>query len=180
MSGLHVLFVCTANICRSPYMELHARHILGPDATVSFASAGTHGFEHRRMNAPMAALAAPGVDTSEFRSRPLTEEMLYAADLVLCAEASQRAFILHDQPALFRKVFTLGQFAEVVRRSKPDLTGPELVAAASTVSGIAQLQADVADPYRRGAVAAREAANQISELLDIVVPALARSGAEDT
>ena len=27
---LSVLFVCTANICRSPYMELLARHLARP------------------------------------------------------------------------------------------------------------------------------------------------------
>ncbi len=41
---LHVLFVCTANICRSPYMELTARGWRAPPRTIEFTSAGTHGF----------------------------------------------------------------------------------------------------------------------------------------
>lgn len=173
MSPLRVLFVCTANICRSPYMEIHARHLAGPDATVTFASAGTHGFDHRPMNDPMVRQLAEGLDHSTFRSRPLTAELLYDADLVLCAEASHRQFVLDEHPALFRKVFTLGQFAEAVRRSDPTLSGEELVAAASTVPGIAQWVDDVADPYRRGSKAAGTAAAQITALLDVVVPALA-------
>ena len=44
-SPLHVLFVCTANICRSPFMEMAARELAGPDAAVEFSSAGTHGFD---------------------------------------------------------------------------------------------------------------------------------------
>jgi len=174
MSELRVLFVCTANICRSPYMELHARHLAGPDAPVSFTSAGTHGFEHRKMNESMVRELAEGVDPSGFRSRHLTVEMLFEADLVLCAEAAQRQFVLDEQPALFRKVFTLGQFAEVVRRSDPSLSGPELVKVASGVPGISQWTADVADPYRRGVTAAKTAATAITELLDVIVPALAR------
>ena len=39
---LRVLFVCTANICRSPAMELIARDLAGPTPTSSFSSAGTH------------------------------------------------------------------------------------------------------------------------------------------
>lgn len=174
MSGLRVLFVCTANICRSPYMELQARARLGPDSTITFTSAGTHGFDHRPINKPMAAILPAEVDHSGFRSRQLTDQMLYDADLVLCAEASHRQFVLDEHPALFRKVFTLGQFAEVVRRSSPDLSGPELVARASRVSGIAHFQADVADPYARGSAAAQRAAREIDELLEVVLPALSR------
>ena len=39
---LSVLFLCTANICRSPAMELIARDLAGPDADVVFSSSGTH------------------------------------------------------------------------------------------------------------------------------------------
>ncbi len=174
MSPLRVLFVCTANICRSPYMELQARHLVGLDAAVTFASAGTHGFDYRPMNEPMVKLLEPGIDHSEFRSRHLDDAMLREADLVLCAEASHRQFILDEHPAMFRKVFTLGQFAEAVRQN-PTLSGGQLVTAASKVPGIAQWQDDVADPYRRGSAACQAAANQITELLAVVVPALART-----
>ena len=39
---MNVLFVCTANICRSPFMELLARE-LTPEGAV-YSSAGTRGF----------------------------------------------------------------------------------------------------------------------------------------
>ena len=38
---------------------------------------------------------------------------------MLTAESSHRSFILDDHPGDFRKVFTLGQFAEAVRDSDP-------------------------------------------------------------
>jgi sulfate adenylyltransferase len=174
-SALHVLFVCTANICRSPYMELVTRQRLGdagvPEAVVTVASAGTHGWVDKKMSRTMAATLPGGIRHREFLSRSLTREMVDEADLVLTAERSHRQFVLEEFPAAFRKVFTLGQFAEVVRRS-PGATGRDLIKVASTLSGIAQHREDVADPYAKGPEAAAVCAGEIGVLLDIVLPAL--------
>ena len=88
---LKVLFVCTANICRSPFMELTARHLAG-DAAIEFRSAGTHGFSDHPMNPEMAVTLEPRGVTGEqdFRSRPLTKAELDWADVVLTAEADPR------------------------------------------------------------------------------------------
>lgn len=172
MTGpLRILFVCTANICRSPFMELLTRQLAAGALQVS--SAGTHGFEENPMDATMAVgLTDRGVSFEDFRSRRLTVELVDAADLVLTAEASHRQFVLEEHPAAFRKVFTLGQFAEAVRRS-PELSGRELVAAAGARRPPTDPSQDVADPYRRGAEAAASSAERIEELLRVVVPALA-------
>ena len=70
------------------------------------------------MDSVMAgALTERGLSAETFLSRPLTADLIEDADLVLTAEASHRAFILDDHAAAFRKVFTLGQVAEVVRNS---------------------------------------------------------------
>ncbi len=170
---LHVLFVCTANICRSPFMELTARDLAGPDATVTFASAGTHGFREHPMDVVMGkALGSRGLGNDEFLSQPLTGELIEEADLVLTAEASHRTFILDDHPSTFRKVFTLGQFAEAVRTLSPDLAGRDLLQAAGERRGGAASELDVRDPYGRGPEAAESCAEQIDELLRVVVPAL--------
>ena len=67
---LSVLFVCTANICRSPYMELSAGALAGRTRHVELASAGTHGFRDARSTTTMAgALTDAGLDTAAFRSR---------------------------------------------------------------------------------------------------------------
>jgi sulfate adenylyltransferase len=171
---LNVLFVCTANICRSPFMEMTARELAGPDAPVEFSSAGTHGFREYPMDEVMAStLIERGLSAEKFLSRPLTASLIEDADLVLTAEASHRAFILDDHAAAFRKVFTLGQVAEVVRSSPEGLTGPELVRALGDRRGASEPRLDVRDPYGRGAKAAESAAEQIDELLRVVVPALA-------
>ncbi|WP_206051914.1 adenylyl-sulfate kinase [Nocardioides ferulae] len=174
---LHVLFVCTANICRSPFMEHRARQLAGPGAHLEFASAGTHGFRDHAMDDVMAqALTARGGDATAFRSRPLTPELLDAADLVVTAESTHRAFILDEHPATFRKVFTLGQLAEAVKAGDPALSGRELVAAVGNRRGAADPALDVADPYARGPEAAERAAAHIDDLLRVVVPALVGTG----
>ncbi len=66
---LRVLFVCTANICRSPYLELRARQLLGPDAGVEVSSAGTHGFDA----APVSDTMAGGVRALGHRRRRLPQ-----------------------------------------------------------------------------------------------------------
>jgi sulfate adenylyltransferase len=170
---LKVLFVCTANICRSPYMELTARHLAGNDPTLEFASAGTHGFTDEPMNQPMVEVLQPGTTGhDDFRSRRLTTAELDWADVVLTAEASHRQFILDDNPALFRKVFTLGQFIEAVADIGTGVHGRELLGQLQQRRGPATADLDIADPYRRGDRAARTAAEHIDRLLRAAVTAL--------
>ena len=174
---LKVLFVCTANICRSPYMELTARHLAGNDPTLEFASAGTHGFTDEPMNQPMVEVLHPGTTGyDDFRSRRLTSADLEWADIVLTAEASHRQFILDDNPVLFRKVFTLGQFIEAVADIGAGVHGRELLGELQQRRGPATADLDVADPYRRGNKAARTAADHIDQLLRAAVTALSSAG----
>lgn len=173
---LRVLFVCTANICRSPYMELRARAMVGASTDIEFTSAGTHGFRAHHVDATMGVvLAARGIDdeaAEAFASRRLTRDMINEADLVLTAEASHRAFVLEEVPGAFRKAFTLGQFAESIERVDPSLSGAALVTAAGHRRAGAVDAHDVRDPYRRGRAAAEASADQIDALLQAVLPRL--------
>jgi sulfate adenylyltransferase len=170
---IKVLFVCTANICRSPYLELRARQLLGPDSGVEVSSAGTRGFEDEPVSDTMEAeFTRHGTDTASFRSRLATGELVDRADLVLTAEASHRTRLLEDRPAAFRKIFTLGQFAAGAREADPTLRGRALLAALETRRVPASPDHDVADPYRRGPAAAARAAEQMEDLLAVVVERL--------
>ncbi|PWN04888.1 adenylyl-sulfate kinase [Nocardioides silvaticus] len=175
-----VLFVCTANICRSPYMELRAGAFLDDPAAIEFASAGTHGFRDRGVDPTMAGvLARRGVGDEQiaaFRSRPLTRDLIQAADLVLTAETVHREFVLEEAPGAFRKVFTLGQFAETVARVAPSVSGHELVTYAGHRRASASPQHEIGDPFNRGRAANEEAAHQIDGLLRVVMPRLAGTG----
>lgn len=169
---LRVLFVCTANICRSPTMELLARDLVA-GAAVEVASAGTHAREGQPMNPEMAATLAPGPASgvARFHSRHLTPDLLGAADLVLTAEDVHRRHVLDDFPALHRKVFTLGQFAATIE-DLPGLSGAELVREAGQRRARAVPEHDVPDPYRRGTAAAEAATGTISAMLSAIVPRL--------
>jgi sulfate adenylyltransferase len=174
---LKVLYVCTANICRSPFMEVVSRHLVGPDAQIEFTSAGIHGFQDHPMDDTMAGTLGPrGVDgPGSFRSRALTSDLIKEADLVLTAEAAHRSFILDDHPGTFRKVFTLGQFAEAVRSADTSLSGRELLAAIGERRGTADPVRDVPDPYSQGPDTSAACADAIEELLRVALPALTGS-----
>ena len=167
---LRVLFVCTANICRSPVMELTARAMAGDSRTVEFASAGTQGFDAQPLNAEMAETIPSGLG-HHFRSRRVTRAILESSDLVLTAESSHRAHILEEHPQLHRRVFTLGQFVATIAQI-PDLTGRELLAEAGARRTPPRVADDVSDPYRRGRTAAEEATGTITAMLSVIVPRL--------
>lgn len=169
---LGVLFVCTANICRSPFMEIRTRELVGPALRVS--SAGTHGFVAHPMSPEMTS-GLPDDEVTAFRSRRLTRDLVTQADLVLTAEAAHRRFILDDQPGAFRKVFTLGQFAAAVGADESGDSGRELLHRLGQRRGPAEAALDVPDPYRLGPDVAARCVRTIEDLLRVVVPALTGS-----
>jgi sulfate adenylyltransferase len=170
---IRVLFVCTANICRSPYLELRARQLLGPDSGVEVSSAGTRGFDTEPVSDTMAAeFARWDTETGSFRSRPATPELVDAADLVLTAEASHRTQLLEDRPAAFKKIYTVGQFVASAQAADPALRGRDLLEALQNRRAPASPDHDIDDPYRRGPDAARRAAVTMEALLEVLVDRL--------
>jgi sulfate adenylyltransferase len=175
---LKILYICTANICRSPFMELLSHHLVGPDAAVTFASAGTQAvtgtWMSPNMEATLRARKVEGGGTS-FRSRPFTKDLVKDADLVLTAEAAHRRLIIDGDPDAFAKVLTLGQFAEAVRVADPALGRRDLLEAVGARPGDPDPALDVPDPYGQGPEAAEACAASIEALLRVVLPALTGS-----
>ena len=170
---LSVLFVCTANICRSAFAEHMARHLLGEDPSVRLMSAGTHGWVDKPVDAALAAeLVTRGIDHQDFASRRLTMQMVDEADLVLTATRSHRQFILDDRPEAVWRVYTLGQFARTIADVPDDLTGFELLRACRKAHKPATDEDDVADPYQQGPEAAAASAQHIERLLQQIIPRL--------
>jgi len=167
-----VLFVCTANICRSPSAEVLARAAGLPELELS--SAGTHAKGGEPINPDMVAVLPPELDTAEFRSRRLTPALLEDADLVVTMEAAHRTFVLDDHPGMFRNVFTLGQLAKSVEQAPDGLDRDGLLAHLGTTRRNADPALDVPDPYRRGQEAASGCVARLDELLRTVLPALSR------
>ena len=143
---LSLLYVCTANICRSAFAHLLSRHLLDGRADV---------------------------DPSPFRSRPLTRAMVGAADLVLTAETSHRQYILDERPELFRRVLTIGQAARMLEQVGGEVTGRPVLDALRRAFTVPDPADDVADPYRRGPEAAAAAANRLDGHVRRIVRAVA-------
>jgi protein-tyrosine-phosphatase len=76
---MRVLFVCTGNICRSPFAEAVARA-----GGLDVESAGIAAYAGAEPTHDAIAVARElGYDLSSHHARPVTEEMLERADLVV-------------------------------------------------------------------------------------------------
>lgn len=169
---LHVLFVCTANISRSPYAERRARMMLGA-APVSVASAGIPGYPCRSMDPAMAEqLELRGGDGQGHLSRVVDDEVLDGTDLVLTFEFAQHMRLLERWPGLGDRVLGLQQFAEAVEELTEVAAGGGLVRQVAAAARMNSMTGDVADPYGRGKGTAKRVARQIDDLLVRVIPAL--------
>jgi protein-tyrosine phosphatase len=166
-----ILAVCTANICRSPMMEVMLRDQLDPDR-FEIASAGVRGWDGAPIDSMVVLeLARLGHEVAEFRSRPLQLHHIEQAALVLTAAREHRAEVLALSPQALRKTFTLREFAGLVPDSEVT-TLEDLVADAARRRSTAPLDIDVQDPYRREPDVHRRVADQIADAVDVVADKL--------
>jgi len=124
---MHLLFVCTGNICRSPTAERLARayaedHGIAEQLTAS--SAGIRAVVGYGMQ-PTAAevLIELGGNPAGFRARQLSPAMVEAADLVLTMSTRHRDRVLAQVPRAMRRSFTLREAAMLltVATDEPEL-----------------------------------------------------------
>ena len=165
-----VLFVCTANICRSAYADVtsRARGIRG----VEFGSAGTRALVEHPIDPPMAAEVHAAGDPSQHVARQLTRGLLEEADLVLTMGPDHRRWILDAWPQHGRKVLLLGQAARIMSDLPADLELDRLVPLLWARRS-ADPSDEVQDPYKRGPEAMATAARQIDAAMDVIAPTLA-------
>lgn len=165
-----VLFVCTANICRSAYADVVARAAGMPG--VEFASAGTSALVGEGIDPPMAAHVAQG-DPAAHRARQLTRELVADADLILAMSSRHRRWILDEWPEMGRKAFVIGHVA------RESATLPDGVTLEGLVDHLWRNRTtapgdDVADPYARGPEAAAAAADAIDGHLAPILEGLGK------
>jgi protein-tyrosine phosphatase len=121
-----LLFVCTANVCRSPVAEhlLRQRLVSRRDSDGEAWTAHSAGLERFRVgvdDCTRRAVAPLGIDLSEHRPRLLDAAIVVSegADLVLTMTRQQLRTVATLAPQAWRRTFTL---KEVARRSST--TGP--------------------------------------------------------
>lgn len=171
-----VLFVCTANIARSPYLERRAQTLVSPEVA-EFASGGTHNHPGRPVDPYMARLLADrGGNPYGHSSQPVSPVLLAWADMVLTASAEQRHELLERRIDLAQKIFTLAQFVVAGETAQPTT---ELIKDAFKLRGGTPPELDLVDPYGRGAEAARNCADIADGYLQRLA-ALLNSAATDS
>ena len=151
-----VLFVCTANVCRSPMAE-----------AIFNALAEERGLPWRAQSAGVAALVDEditpnaraaldevGIYTGDHRARQVGEEMLEEADLVLAMNQRHVATLRRRFGDLAERVYAL----------------PEYALGAPPEEGIP-------DPYGQTMIAFRASVRQLLEYTEGLVGRLEREGA---
>ncbi len=100
---MHILFVCTGNICRSPLAEGIARHHHADLAT--YSSAGTRAIRDSPPTRPAIAVAREeGVDITGLRGTALDAAVAVTADRVYVMTERHHAHILRAYPELTERV----------------------------------------------------------------------------
>ena len=87
-----LLFVCTGNVCRSPYAERAFLRVLEPPG-VAGMSVGSAGFLKAGRPSPQAAVriaAERGIALVEHRSRELDEELVERSEIVIVMDAGHQ------------------------------------------------------------------------------------------
>lgn len=189
MSLGRILVVCTGNVCRSPFIERILQG--GLDASwgpgqMQVGSAGTGALVGRPMD-PQAAAQLAAYDGSDegFVARDLTAALVADAGLVLTATRRHRGQVASLHPRALRYVFTFREFADLVSGLEP-ANPPEtpkthlenVVAAAAGCRSerpvLSDQDADIVDPYQRGAGVFVQMSDEIMSAMPAVVSALGR------
>jgi protein-tyrosine phosphatase len=178
--GIRVLFVCTANVCRSPMAAalLRAR-LTGRGPTVAAASAGTDAFPMAGDQRAQRVMSELGATMAHETSRSITPELLAhdGRDLVITMTHQHlRAVVLIDGSTWHRTF----QFRDLVARAAT--AGPRgrhedvcdwvrRLARERTASELFRESPadDIADPYRRSMGRYRETAAELDELVSRLV-----------
>ncbi|MEU0885634.1 hypothetical protein ABZ345_44225 [Lentzea sp. NPDC005914] len=169
-TSFRILFVCTGNICRSPFAELLTRHLLTqrlPNDQVGrfvVASAGTQAMTGAAMHLltrdHLPRWGVERVAGETHIARNLDRIALASADLVLTADREQRAEVVSRHPPLLHSTFCLREFARLLAPVSLRRTGDDPVLRARAAVSTAALRRGhvmwvnktddvVPDPYGR-------------------------------
>ena len=183
-----LVFVCTANRCRSPMAEhlarrsLEKRHIPAEVCSVGRLKGGLGATP-----GAAEAMARRKLDLSNHVSAQLSPQVLADAHLVLVMERGHLSDVYQTQPDAIDCAFTLGEFPSLLRTIKRD---PTLTAADTPLEGarrrialahhardpvrilVDDESSDVADPMGRWALHYRRTAKQLANLIDVSVDGL--------
>ena len=175
--GLHILVVCTANICRSVMTQAALRaEVAQRGLPVDVSSSGFLTNGDQASDAATTVLAERGHDVSEHRSRITTPKIVDTADLVVTMERrhGRDITVMMKRP---NKVFTLVAAVDLLSAVDPEITDPiERIAAADAARLDGDLLStgpdEIDDPFGKSLKVNRKTADRLAELSGELLDAL--------
>lgn len=123
-----VLFVCTANICRSPMAEgLFRKQVSKIDSSHNWqiSSAGTWTKGGNPVDRTVLKLLAKlGIDMASHRSQEISERLLSVADVVLVMEVSHKEALSVEFSNHAEKIFMLSELVGKTQDVVDPVGGP--------------------------------------------------------
>lgn len=172
----HLMFVCTANICRSPVAELMLRHRLGDLDGSQVSSAGVRAHPDLPIDTRMRhLLAADGIVSDDFRATEVDSELLERASVIVTMTRKHRSTLVTRQPELLGRTFTLLELSALLSETGPADSLAELASRRPYLS-IAAAELDVVDPYKRRRRIYSRTYGQIRASVDTIAEVLYRRG----
>ena len=170
MAPRRLLFVCHANIVRSAAAELLAQAAAGPEGPWRFSSAGVGAVVGHGIDPTIGRLIeGRGIDTSGHAAQQVSRNLVHEADLVLTFEASQRAWVLNEEPQARGKTLTVRRAARLLGRISRRADPRAFLAADDSPYDVAD---DFEDPFGRGEAAAARALADLDKLLAVILPGI--------
>lgn len=151
-----VLFVCTANICRSPMASALFSALLkrrGTSAGWRVESAGTWTLEDEPAAAKsIRLLNERGLNLRRHRSRSVSRELLRGFNLILTMEHGHKEAMQAEFPEASNRIFLLSEMVGGNQEIKDPMGGPE----ADFLQTIAELETLLEQGYDRIAQLAQD------------------------
>lgn len=108
--NFNVLFVCTANLCRSPMAEIHLQNLTVNLNRVNIISAGTSAMTGMEMYEESRKILKANNLNTEHNARQLTKPLIEWADLILVMEKMHKNYIMSISPENKNKIAFFGNF----------------------------------------------------------------------
>jgi protein-tyrosine-phosphatase len=144
-----VVFICSANMSRSPMAEAIFVNLTSHDpelrsADIYAKSAATFGIDGEKATSEaVQVMAEMGLDISPHKTRQIDEEFIDWADLILVMEYQHVRYLTDRFPKARKKVHLLSEFVGE--------------------------KGEIDDPFRRGMEAYRECFSRLAHLLRLVL-----------
>ncbi len=182
---MRVLFVCTANICRSPLASAlfaKAAHEMGTpgalSASAGFLEGGRPVHEH-----VVTILDGLAVDVSRKQSQKLSPDLVEKADLILTMTSEHARGVVSRFPRAISDVYTLRHFGTLVTPRPEGVSTADWLRDLNSANRRAYLGDDamldiedpIGHPYKAFSELAVELENAINWIMGCAYPAAARA-----